>query len=633
MGILDLHFSPHYPGLFAVASSAGCITLYHTTDIEDGDPHSCRIQHVFTYQLFPVSTLVLSLAWHQYKGVMAVTLSTGKVAVVEFLDDFKVGRVITEELNPHSDLEAWTVAWSNISSTEKGLNWQAIYSGGDDGQLRCTKFPNFNSLRDDSDYLVDSSPGGRRGISGHQAGVTAILPLPLRTAAGEDILLTGSYDDYVRVVAAFDHRSKMLNKRPKVLAEVNLGGGVWRLKFLRNYSRKLETCIATSSIESGDTSPADQKSSHETAHDQDRADVTYRVLACCMHAGSRILEVTGNKYGDWTITVLARFTEHESMNYGSDVQPILHPGMSVAEELDDSNALVVSTSFYDKLLCVWRFGKGHQSDDAIASETSVGTEHGEDFTTPLSVAVNSKEEAVTPTIAPVSTELLEDISTPTTAPVTAKLAEDAATPSSAPVTTRRGRSGSRKRKGSTTCMTGTFTSPSSTTVSTDHAEHVSAPSAKPGSTKCGGSGTRKAKDNTTDSVRDNMENVTTFSSKTADTNSIEYVSTPSAPPANTRRGRSGSRKANGNTTGNVKGNTENVTPLSSTTTGTNHTEHVPIPSTLANTKRGRSGSRKPKEGTTVGDKENIDDVIPTPNAGTEGEAPTRRLSVRLRERK
>jgi hypothetical protein len=595
------------------------------TDIEDGDPHSCRIRHVFTYQLFPVSTLVLSLAWHQFRGVMAVTLSTGKVAVVEFLDDFNVARVITEELNPHSDLEAWTVAWSNISSTEKGLNWQAIYSGGDDGQMRCTRFPNFTSLRDDADYLVDLSPGGRKGISGHQAGVTAILPLPLQTVAGEDILLTGSYDDYVRVVAAFDHRPKMLNKRPKVLAELNLGGGVWRLKFLRNYAWKLEAGVETSAVKSGDASPVHQKSSHETALDQDRADVTYRVLACCMHAGSRILEVTGNKYGDWTITVLAKFTEHESMNYGSDVQPVLHPGMSVAEELDDSNALVVSTSFYDKLLCVWRFDSRHGSGDAITSIIPVETEHGEDTTTHPSVSDSSKhkEEVITPTTAPVNTEPADEMAIPTTAPVNTEPADEMAIPSIALVSIE---------------PADEMAIPYTTPVTPNPAGDVAPQSTEPVTTRRGRSSSRKPKGTTTGSVQGDTELVTSVTSTTVDTNQAGHISTPSAPPAKTKRGRSSSRKPRGSATGTAKENAENVTTPSSTTVGTDHAEHVPTASTApVITKRARSGSRMSK-GSTTGDefdnKENTADSVPTQNATDAGEPfPARRMSLRLKGRK
>ena len=64
-----------------------------------------------------------------------------------------------------------------------------------------------------------------------------------------------------------------------------------------------------------------------------------------MHAGARIVELTRCADDQWTISVLAKFEEHKSMNYGSDVQPGSGAGQTI-----------ISTSFYDKLLCLWRFG-------------------------------------------------------------------------------------------------------------------------------------------------------------------------------------------------------------------------------------------------------------------------------------
>lgn len=66
-----------------------------------------------------------------------------------------------------------------------------------------------------------------------------------------------------------------------------------------------------------------------------------------MHAGSRVLRLqNGEDDGTWHFDIIAQFTEHQSMNYGCDVQP------SQGEE--GRMRTVVSTSFYDKLLCVWK---------------------------------------------------------------------------------------------------------------------------------------------------------------------------------------------------------------------------------------------------------------------------------------
>lgn len=73
------------------------------------------------------------------------------------------------------------------------------------------------------------------------------------------------------------------------------------------------------------------------------------ILASCMHAGTRVLRLCKGD-GEWRFEVTARFTEHESMNYGSDVQP-LEPDAAEGGRI----RTVVSTSFYDKRLCVWKF--------------------------------------------------------------------------------------------------------------------------------------------------------------------------------------------------------------------------------------------------------------------------------------
>ena len=72
------------------------------------------------------------------------------------------------------------------------------------------------------------------------------------------------------------------------------------------------------------------------------------ILASCMHAGARVVRLCKGEsgYGDgaWEFEVLARFEEHESMNYGADFQP---DGLDIAKR-------VISISFYDKLMCLWR---------------------------------------------------------------------------------------------------------------------------------------------------------------------------------------------------------------------------------------------------------------------------------------
>lgn len=60
-----------------------------------------------------------------------------------------------------------------------------------------------------------------------------------------------------------------------------------------------------------------------------------------------MVRLTRHENEDWSFEVLGRFEEHRSMNYGSDVQPG-----------DGRLRTIVSTSFYDKLLCLWHFDVG-----------------------------------------------------------------------------------------------------------------------------------------------------------------------------------------------------------------------------------------------------------------------------------
>lgn len=293
--------------MFAIATSTGVVSFFRVQATLD----ACEIIPVATHQLFEESTLVLSLAWHpKDSNIMGVTLSTNSVALLRLSSDRQNANIITEDLNPHDGLEAWTLNITASAGEDRDLC--CIYSGGDDSKLRYTTLQNLESSQS-ADQEIASS--GQRGLRGHDAGVVAILPLPLGTDAGKDILLTGSYDDYIRVYAIHDYRPDQM-PQPKVLTELKIGGGVWRLKFLQPYP-------VTNSDE----------------------ELIYRVLASCMHAGARVLEVRGHKNGDWSIVILGKFEKHTSMNYGSDVQP----------GSDGKKALCVSTSFYDKLLCIWRF--------------------------------------------------------------------------------------------------------------------------------------------------------------------------------------------------------------------------------------------------------------------------------------
>ncbi|KAI9745996.1 MAG: hypothetical protein M1818_000677 [Claussenomyces sp. TS43310] len=328
--ILDLHFRGNdgvSRELFVVANSTGEISLY---ELDMATTPS--IKWLKDFGLFATTTLILSCAWHPtFSNVLGVTLSTGSATLLKFNEDLTEVEVIKKDLNLHSNgfmnLECWTLAFSpakHDALVPKDLT-QSLYTGGDDSKLRCTTFLDAGMSGLPFQKLAAVAPGGSRGMTGHGAGVTAILPLPLGLPASEGILITGSYDDHVRIYATFDHRTTSTDTSPKVLSELNVGGGVWRLKFM-------------------------EPSRIASQHISKEADCCkFKILASCMHAGVRILEVEGSILGEWTIRVLAQFVDHQSMNYASDVQP------SLRKRIEEERVICVSTSFYDRLLSVWRF--------------------------------------------------------------------------------------------------------------------------------------------------------------------------------------------------------------------------------------------------------------------------------------
>ena len=294
------------------------------------------------------TVLVLSLAWHnsatQVKPTtLAVSLSDGRVSIVDYYRD----QMSVQSLRAHS-LEVWTVLWSCKTNN--------IWSGGDDSKL-CLSSANFaaegNHVFGEPLMLSKIEFGGpklapdvaerlrdRRSDSSiantctimdvvrsdtklHSAGVTAILPIQLVNDEGTEILFTGSYDEYMRVIKPHQ------GNRWTVLGELHLGGGVWRLKMMS-----------------------------ATTHDACRSG--WRILASCMHAGSRVVNIVchhssvPHEDDHWSFEILAKFEEHESMNYASDSS-----NSGEFNQGGKNGVTVASTSFYDRRLCIWSIPGTH----------------------------------------------------------------------------------------------------------------------------------------------------------------------------------------------------------------------------------------------------------------------------------
>ncbi|KAK0724765.1 hypothetical protein B0H67DRAFT_568681 [Lasiosphaeris hirsuta] len=330
--ILDLHFnpSPGHQELCAVVSSTGTLAIFQLLPDEDQPLKHIRTMDVATmsesagYTALESGVILTSFCWHPLREeTIAITTSAGLVYLVDLGPTGEGGSLYPEPVTTHS-LEAWCVAISpSLVPAEQGRGGELrgggafmVFSGGDDSALYyriCFPAAGADVLDTDSDEDGQDEPKLAVRLRDHGAGVTAILPVALK---GESqLVVTGSYDDHIRLFSVASTPTTYSPGEARKLAECNLGGGVWRLKLV-------------------------QLSKNFPDEHEWRA----VVLASCMHAGVRVVELSKSADGDYEFHVIGSFVEHKSMNYGSDIQP----GWT-------DNLSVISTSFYDKLLCLWDF--------------------------------------------------------------------------------------------------------------------------------------------------------------------------------------------------------------------------------------------------------------------------------------
>lgn len=355
--VFDLHFKPRdkrqgAADVCATVSSTGSISLFRLAPATTADQEVLTQLSILRMPNLGEDTLFTFFAWHPtIPGLMAINTAAGAVVLVQVHEDYQGLDVWDEALLEHDGLEAWCVAFSQpqVPSTLKELQSSpstfTIFSGGDDSKLRYILYDTAAApTSKDDDEEEDSSnrvPYPPVSLGNHEAGVTFILPLPISTNDGSYLVATGSYDEYLRVwkIAPLDQTGGL--RRANLLAEKRLGGGVWRLNALH---------VKTNGI---------------TASEKGWEVL---VLASCMHAGSRIVRIRGENsaedgnVGEVKIEALARFEEHKSMNYGSDWF------RGEAASGGQGERLCVSTSFYDRLLCVWTF-KDESLENVTASQT------------------------------------------------------------------------------------------------------------------------------------------------------------------------------------------------------------------------------------------------------------------------
>ncbi|EEU46238.1 uncharacterized protein NECHADRAFT_92424 [Fusarium vanettenii 77-13-4] len=311
--ILDLRFHPSKESgnILAVVSSTGTLAVFKLDPTQNA---SLPLEHIATSRCDDIGEDVLFLQcnWHPViPRLIGVTTSTSSARLLRLDDKFCTTEQYTD-LNIPNSLEAWCIAFSpGTAESDHEKAQVTAYCGGDDSMLRYTSCI-WDTKDPDSPCEEPYLPMTIKGT--HTAGVTAILPLPLFVKDHGRVVVTGSYDDHLRVSIIHDLHDTFGMKRVELVLEENLGGGVWRLDLV--------------SIKEGPGS------------------IKVRILASCMHAGARLIDLEVKEEKDWTCTVLARFQEHKSMNYGSDF---------VREEGASDGLRCVSTSFYDKLLCLWEY--------------------------------------------------------------------------------------------------------------------------------------------------------------------------------------------------------------------------------------------------------------------------------------
>ncbi|KAG8930255.1 hypothetical protein FRC03_008769 [Tulasnella sp. 419] len=256
----------------AIADSEGRISTYRWSHAEN------QLLPLQTAQVAESTVLCLSLDWsgRQIRGSsesLVVSLSSGHISVLSHLNSGELDTICTWKAH---DYEPWIAAWDYWSPN-------IAYSGGDDCRLK-----GWDIRLDGSGPIFDNKR--------FEAGVTTIQSHP----NAQYLLAVGSYDSIVRI---FDTRKPLVP-----IQQVDVGGGVWRVKWHPSPTRKSD------------------------------------LLTACMHDGFKVIDLgtngaeTSNSPG-----ITHSFDEHASLAYGVDWS-----------HRDISGTLVASCSFYDHVLHTWK---------------------------------------------------------------------------------------------------------------------------------------------------------------------------------------------------------------------------------------------------------------------------------------
>ena len=223
-----------YP-MLAVATSGGYVSL-----VEPKLSRDCTkgfdATEVCRFQAVEEGNIVLSVDWgargnQSLRNNLLTTHSDGTVAIwnlQNLKNDKQVGKPLMK-WRAHDLYGCDTEVWIGIY--DHWHNDQVIYTGADDGKLKCW------------DIRADSTPVFSIQPTNNSAGVCSGQSSKFH----EFVIATGGYDGIVRV---WDTRMVGGSRQHLVpLAEHDVGGGVWRLKW--NPNPELKDKLVAASMRGG----------------------------------------------------------------------------------------------------------------------------------------------------------------------------------------------------------------------------------------------------------------------------------------------------------------------------------------------------------------------------------------------
>ncbi len=404
---MDLQWNPHRPDLLGCGLADGTVAVYYLSHGRGSRTGFCLSNRC---RVAMPSVVVTAVCWHPTDDTMlGVATTEGRMELMRLTRRTDSAGYVLEHIETmchHHDVEAWCLAISPMGGVKFGLEGSGsfvLHTGGDDARILTHPFPQDETLEDERE--INEPPPIRVG---HRAGVTAMLLLPPSAAPGEHhLLLTGSYDEHVRVINAID---------PEVVVKEHLGGGVWDLKLFRDHTDlphvrsggwkafcgPVRGSITTddvidfkspdgfeknASIQAGglpvatvtpsEITPQGRRLVLDTPESAER--IEFLVLASCMHAGAKILRISRRPWGEENICRDNDFGEDEhqlprgnvainivaslrddlkleGICYAADAQP---PTERDKHRLDVKQ-YVVTTTFYEKQLAIWEFADTHR---------------------------------------------------------------------------------------------------------------------------------------------------------------------------------------------------------------------------------------------------------------------------------